>query len=161
MPILLEAGVMDLQKIAQAAKLVAQGHRQCKVAQQLGVHDSTISRALQTQTAKDIIDGIRDRIIKQTIPKAADNIAYAIHAYQAEDTSAQVREHGFKGSTALLSAIGILPSHTPSVLIQQVIQGDQIQITPELAQSIRDGWGDVDRPVDNPSYQPDPQTTDG
>ncbi|MCK9518442.1 MAG: helix-turn-helix domain-containing protein [Dehalococcoidia bacterium] len=156
---------MELQEIAQAAKLVAKGTRQRKVAQAMGVHESTISRALQTQTAKDIIDGIRDRIIKQTIPKAADNITYAIQAYQAEDTSAQVREHGFKGSTALLSAIGILPSHTPSVLIQQVIQGDAITITPELAQSIRDGWSaqaiDVDSPVDNTSLCIDSNTRNG
>ena len=152
---------MNNSQIAQAAKLLAKGKKQVKIAQEFGVHESTISRALQTQTAKDIIEGIRDRIVRQAIPQAADNLTYAVNAYQAEGTSDQIREHGFKGSRDLLAAVGIIPTHTQSVMIQQIInESTNIAATPEslslLARAMGlqqvDGAIDaeiVDNPVDN------------
>ena len=156
---------MNNTQIAQAAKLLAKGKKQVKIAQEFGVHESTISRALQTQTAKDIIEGIRDRIVRQAIPQAADNLTYAVNAYQAEGTSDQIREHGFKGSRDLLAAVGIIPTHTQSVMIQQIINDTtNVAATPESlsllaramglkqVESVADQVIDcqtVDNPVDN------------
>lgn len=150
---------MTPEQIATTAALTAAGIPHRQVAKQIGASPSAVMRA--KQSARELIESIRDDLIHSTAATAADNIKHAVKAYKDKDSDSQLRDHGYKASQKLLETIGILPSHTPSVLIQQVIQGDQIQITPELAQSIRDGWGDVDRPVDNPSYQPDPQTTDG
>ena len=158
MPILPEAGVTP-EQIATTAALTAAGKPIREITGLVGSSKSAVHRA--QQSAREIIEQIRDDLIHSTAATAADNIKHAVKAYKDKDSDSQLRDHGYKASQKLLETIGILPSHTPSVLIQQVIQGDQIQITPELAQSIRDGWGDVDRPVDNPSYQPDPKITDG
>jgi hypothetical protein len=165
MPILPEAGVTP-EQIATTAALTAAGQSRRDVAGRLGVGKSSVQRA--TQSAREIIEAIRDDLIHTTAKTAADNIRHAIKAYKDKASDTQLREHGFKASNRMLETIGIYPAHAPSVLVQQIIQGNAVQITPELAQSIRDGWGDagrqvidVDRPVDNPSYQPDPQTTDG
>jgi len=162
MPILPEADVTP-EQIATTAALTAAGKPIREITGLVGSSKSAVHRA--QQSAREIIEQIRDDLIHTTAKTAADNIRHAIKAYKDKASDTQLREHGYKASTKMLETIGLLPSHTPSVLIQQVIQGDQIQITPELAQSIRDGWSaqaiDVDSPVDNPSYQPDPQTTDG
>ena len=153
---------MTPEQIATTAALTAAGKPIREITGLVGSSKSAVHRA--QQSAREIIEAIRDDLIHSTAATAADNIKHAVKAYKDKDSDSQLRDHGYKASQKLLETIGILPSHTPSVLIQQVIQGDQIQITPELAQSIRDGWSaqaiDVDSPVDNPSYQPDPQTTD-
>lgn len=162
MPILPEAGVTP-EQIATTAALTAAGQSRRDVAGRLGVGKSSVQRA--TQSAREIIEAIRDDLIHTTAKTAADNIRHAIKAYKDKASDSQLRDHGYKASQKLLETIGILPSHTPSVLIQQVIQGDQIQITPELAQSIRDGWAaqarDVDNPVDNTSLCIDSNTRNG
>jgi len=156
---------LNNSQIAQAAKLLAKGKKQVKIAQEFGVHESTISRALQTQTAKDIIEGIRDRIVRQAIPQAADNLTYAVNAYQTEGTSDQIREHGFKGSRDILAAVGIIPTHTQSVMIQQIINDTtNVAATPESLSLLARAMGlrqvestadqvidcqTVDNPVDN------------
>lgn len=157
---------MTPEQIATTAALTAAGKPIREITGLVGSSKSAVHRA--QQSAREIIEAIRDDLIHSTAATAADNIKHAIKAYKDKDSDSQLREHGFKASTRMLETIGIYPAHAPSILVQQIIQGDAITITPELAQSIRDGWGDagrqvidVDRPVDNPSYQPDPQTTDG
>ena len=142
---------MTPEQIATTAALTAAGKPIREITGLVGSSKSAVHRA--QQSAREIIEQIRDDLIHSTAATAADNIKHAVKAYKDKDSDSQLRDHGYKASQKLLETIGILPSHTPSVLIQQVIQGDQIQITPELAASIRDGWSaqaiDVDNPVDN------------
>ena len=154
---------MTPEQTATVAALTAAGLPRRIVAAHLGTSTSSVQRA--TKSAREIIAQIRDDLIHSTAAQAADNIKHAVKAYKDKDSDTQLREHGYKASTKMLETIGILPSHTPSVLIQQVIQGDAITITPELASSIRDGWSaqaiDVDSPVDNTSLCIDSNTRNG
>ena len=126
---------MTPEQIATAAALTAAGQSRRAVAAQLGTSSSSVQRA--KQSAREIIEQIRDDLIQTTATPAASNIKHAIQAYKAKDADTQLREHGFKASNRMLETIGIYPAHTPSVLVQQIIQGNAVQITPELAASIR------------------------
>ena len=108
----------------------------------IGVSDATASRRLSRPELRDLVEQIQQRTIAQALPQAADNITHAISSYRAPrtvqatlpdgstdiipnpDVDAQLREHGYKASLEILRATGILPSHTPSVLIQQIFHAE-------------------------------------
>ena len=154
---------MTPEMIAQAAAQTAAGLPRRQVAANLGTSTSSVQRA--TKSAKDIIEAIRDDLINHTARQSADNIKHAITAYRNKDSDSQLREHGYKASTRMLETIGIYPSHTPSVLIQQIINDTtNVAATPESLSLLARAMGlrqvestadqvidcqTVDNPVDN------------
>jgi len=149
MCILLEATIMTPENIAKTAALTAAGMPLRTIAEKIGTSVTSVHRA--KQSAKDIIEAIRDDLINHTAKQSADNIKHAITAYRNKDSDSQLREHGYKASTRMLETIGIYPSHTPSVLIQQIINDTtNVAATPEslslLARAM--GINQVDQPID-------------
>jgi hypothetical protein len=154
---------MTPENIAKTAALTAAGMPHRQVAAQIGASPSAVMRA--RQSAKDIIEAIRDDLINHTAKQSADNIKHAITAYRNKDSDSQLREHGYKASTRMLETIGIYPSHTPSVLIQQIINDTtNVAATPESLSLLARAMGlrqvestadqvidcqTVDNPVDN------------
>ena len=154
---------MTPENIAKTAVLTAAGMPHRQVAAQIGASPSAVMRA--KQSAKDIIEAIRDDLINHTAKQSADNIKHAITAYRNKDSDSQLREHGYKASTRMLETIGIYPSHTPSVLIQQIINDTtNVAATPESLSLLARAMGlrqvestadqvidcqTVDNPVDN------------
>jgi hypothetical protein len=154
---------MTPENIAKTAALTAAGQPLRAIAEKLGTSVTSVHRA--KQSAKDIIEAIRDDLINHTARQSADNIKHAITAYRNKDSDSQLREHGYKASTRMLETIGIYPSHTPSVLIQQIINDTtNVAATPESlsllaramglkqVESVADQVTDcqtVDNPVDN------------
>ena len=82
-----------------------------EIAQAEGVNHSTISRRLSTDELKEYIETARANLISESIPKALENIKHGIEAYQDENTSTQLKEHGYKSSIRLAEEANIL---TPS-----------------------------------------------
>ena len=154
---------MTPENIAKTAALTAAGQPLRAIAEKLGTSVTSVHRA--KQSAKDIIEAIRDDLIHHTAAISADNIKHAIASYRSKDSDAQLREHGYKASTRMLETIGIYPSHTPSVLIQQIInESTNIAATPESLSLLARAMGlrqvestadqvidcqTVDNPVDN------------
>lgn len=153
---------MTPENIAKTAALTAAGMPHRQVAAQIGASPSAVMRA--KQSAKDIIEAIRDDLIHHTAKQSADNIKHAIKAYKDKASDSQLREHGYKASTRMLETIGIYPSHTPSILIQQIInESTNIAATPESLTLLARALGlrqpeqdnqvidcdSVDNPVDN------------
>ena len=112
---------------------------------------TTTHRRLQRPEVKALIERIQAELIETSVPIAADNIKHAVEKYKEPATTItvtdkkgntkelpyvdeQLREHGFKASQRLLESVGILPSHTPSVLIQQIFNQNDPQIGQELGQ---------------------------
>ena len=124
----------------QLAEQRAEGLPLHEIARQNGFHESTASRKLQKPEIKALVERIQAELIKTSIPQAAENIRHAVEQYKPQaalptnQRDSQLREHGFKASQRLLESVGILPSHTPSVLIQQIFNQNDPQIGQELGQ---------------------------
>ena len=96
-----------------------------------GLDHSTIHHHAQKPTVKAQIERINNRIMTEAAETAADNIIHAVKQYkqgavikaltksgEAIDLpDSQLREHGFKSSNNLLMAMGIFPSHSPTIMI--------------------------------------------
>jgi hypothetical protein len=121
----------DLATVSTMAVLAANGATTRTIEAQVGYDHTTVSRALHTPPAKAIIEAIQARIINEAITQGADNIIHAVTSYKSippngEGADPQLREHGYKASMELLRSIGILPSHSTSVFIQQIFQGSRV-----------------------------------
>jgi hypothetical protein len=57
----------------------------------------------------------------EIIEPAYNNIQYAIQQYKTTEDE-QIREHGFKASTKMLEGIGIFPSHSTSLVVNNIYQ---------------------------------------
>jgi hypothetical protein len=108
----------------------------CKIAQSIGVHESTVSRALQKPEIQLQIAKIKAQLLDQAAQQSADNIIYAVQGYKqgirGDDgkIDTQLRDHGYKASVNILQSIGLLPSHTAPTLIQ--INANNIQLSPQM-----------------------------
>lgn len=97
-------------------------------------------KRLQHPEIKAMVEAIQADLIATSIPQAADNIRHAVDQYRpqaalpADQRDTQLREHGFKASQRLLESIGILPTHTQSIVFQQLIQGNQITLGADITQ---------------------------
>jgi hypothetical protein len=81
-----------------------------------------------------MVEDIQERMVSQALPRAVDNITYAIDSYQTAKDDPQLREHGYKASIATMQAANVLPSNSPSVYIQQIFATGDVHLTQELTQ---------------------------
>ena len=98
----------------------------------VGLDHSNVGRKLNTEQIKSLIDQLNHNLINTSLQTATENIQLAIDQYKPQaqakpkDRDSQLREHGFKASQRILEAVGILPSHAPSVMIQNIYNGNTI-----------------------------------
>jgi hypothetical protein len=134
---------MTQDMAVQIASRIAAGDTQRAIAADFGCHESNISHLKKSNAfIRPIIDNIHSKLISRSSSIAAFNIHKNIVDYlklkPGEDD--QRRDHGYKASVKLLEAIGILPSQSPSILIQQIFQTTN-NIT--LSDTIASQLGDV------------------
>ncbi len=111
----------------------------------IGVSDSTATRRLQKPQMKALVERLHTELIDSSLAQSRDNIRHAINVYRTTPKDdPQLREHGWKASNKMLESVGIFPSHTPSVLIQNIFnEGDTVTVSAELSQLgefLRDRW---------------------
>jgi hypothetical protein len=97
-------------------------------------HRSVAYRKLSRPELKEIVESIQEDFVSKSVPEAAENIVYAIKAYKDKDSDTQLREHGFKASQRALEMVGILPSHTPSLYVQQIFNHTDVHTSVEVNQ---------------------------
>jgi hypothetical protein len=118
-----------------------------KIANQNGFDVSTASRKLSKPELQAYLDKLQIELINNTLPIAAENIHHAIGKYKSGATikaltkdgqeielpDSQLRDHGFKASLRVLESTGLLNSHAPSVIFQQIINDNSQHIHLEEA----------------------------
>ena len=121
---------------------------------EVGIDHSTVGRKLNHPEVKQYIESLHAQLISESLGTAAANIQMAVDQYRpqaelpADQRDGQLREHGFKASQRLLESVGILPSHAPSVMIQQIFNGNTI-VSQDLGKLLSGMFaGPVSDPVD-------------
>jgi hypothetical protein len=135
----------------------AAGRPMQDIAQSIGCHHSTVSRRLSKSDLKTMVEDIQERTISQALPQAADNITHVIEVYRTpkhvkddagnyvvdedgervinpEYPDSLMREHGYRASVMVLQSVGILPSHTQSVVYQQINAAGDVHVSAEVDQ---------------------------
>jgi len=114
------------------AELRAAGESLEKIGKATGVPLTTTARRLGRPEMRAVVEAIQAELIAETVPQAADNIRHAVMSYKEKDSDAQLRDHGYKASQRVLEAVGVLASHTPSVLVQQIYNAADAETSQDL-----------------------------
>ena len=131
----------------QIAEERVQGLTLQEISSPRGLHESTISKKLSKPELQNYLDKLQIELINNTLPIAAENIHHAINKYKSGATikaltkdgqeielpDSQLRDHGFKASLRVLESTGLLNSHAPSVIFQQIINDNSQHIHLEEA----------------------------
>lgn len=112
----------------EIAKALAGKVSQQKIADQLGVSQSTISRLASRDDVKAMIEQETIRLLG-SVPQAVDNIADLVNE-MPQMTSVKEKELAFKASRKVLEAAGILNSASPSLSVVNIVQRNSIVLTP-------------------------------
>lgn len=104
----------------------ANGETMQKIANKNGCDVSTISRKLQKPEIKALVERVQSQVVEETAQTVADNLIHLIRNYKSQSCESKASEiekaHGFKATERIAEAIGILPSHTPSIIINRLNQ---------------------------------------
>jgi hypothetical protein len=119
------------QSLAKIVAMSAAGLPQQIIADDLGVARTTIGRTIDKNALQTKVNEVRDRLLNQFLPTAADNIAYCVNSFK-ETKDKQIQYFGYKASEKVLESVGLFPSHAPSVLIQQVFNQQSIHVHPVI-----------------------------
>lgn len=159
--------------ISSVAAHLAAGGTQKAIANQLGVDPATTCRIANKPATKELINQIHNDIIAQALAPAKDGIIKLIQDYykpydteldpvtgQQKKTalSLQRKDHGFKAINRLLESVGVFPSHSTSVLIQQIFASGSFDV-PEVVKQLLGQITHND--MDQGSYLASEGTTDG
>ncbi len=142
---------MTTDQQAEIIKQSAQNIPIRTIGENVGLHNSTISKIQHQPDIKARIEAIHNQVINEAVQESADNIIHAVKSYRNKTIKKdpQLREHGFKASNIVLQAIGILPSHAPSPMIINIMQAGNTYISPVVTEMLSK-MGAVDKPVDIP-----------
>ncbi len=136
---------MDTRQIETIVQGAIAGASTRAIGADIGMHHSVVAKKLHDPAIRARIETMQLRAIEEHADIVFSNMDHAIRAYQAAskpvsimdkagritttmEYDEQLREHGFKYGMALMQGIGILPSHAPSVFIQQINQSNTVNI---------------------------------
>jgi len=144
---------MDAHKIALIAEQAAMGVPQAKIAEQVGIDQSNVSRAINRDEIRQRIEEVQARVYSEFLSTAVSNIGHAITNYQkpgkkikktikevtteTEEFDEQLREHGYKASVEVLKGAGIFPTQVQSIYITQINQTNITQVPPVIADLLK------------------------
>ena len=113
-------------------ELAAAGHAHSFIGNAVGLHQTTITRTLQKPEIAARIEKLQNKVADQYMEDAVENFGHAITSYRklGPKDDFQLREHGFKASVEICRSIGILPSHAPSIMVQNVLNVSQTVNSP-------------------------------
>jgi hypothetical protein len=125
-----------LQDATIIAEMRMNGATCREIAKQTGIHFTTIARRLTgTGETKAFLDKLQSALTGRALARAYANLDHSIHAYLKPDTSEPERERGFKASIKVLEAHGLLPTHSPSIFVQNQLN-IQISETPAVVNEL-------------------------
>ncbi len=110
-PIIREKVVRDL----------ALGRNKAEIAREVGLSRSQVSRYSQREDVREELESLFIRLV-EVAPDAVSNIKTLVKGMKTlprRDTKA--RELAYKASLKVLEGIGILPSQSPTVLVQNIV----------------------------------------
>jgi hypothetical protein len=105
------------------------GRSQTEIAQIAGVSQQAVSKTLSKPDIKGMIEGVQTGFITANARRAAGNITQIIHSTRAED-----KELRLKYSAEVARGIGILPTQTQSVFVQNIFNHLDVHISAEVNQ---------------------------
>ncbi|HHT9145684.1 MAG TPA: hypothetical protein ACFYD4_08415 [Candidatus Wunengus sp. YC61] len=134
----------------EIAEARAKGQTLQEIANTHGLDPSVPCRRLQRPEMIELVERLHADLINTSLDTSIDNLRHVVKVYQTTPKDdPQLREHGYKTSVRIAESVGILPSRTPSTLVQQIYnQSGDITITTELdqlSQFLRHQWS-VDAP---------------
>jgi predicted transcriptional regulator len=112
----------------EIAKALAGKVSQQKIADQLGVSQSTISRLASRDDMKALIEQETIRLLG-SVPQAVDNLTDLVNE-MPQMTNVKEKELAFKASRKVLEAAGILNSASPSLSVVNIVQRNSIVLSP-------------------------------
>lgn len=117
---------------AAVVKGLIEGKSQDEIAEQVGVHQSTVSRFVTNDEIKAIIKQANQDLL-DVVPIAVENVKGLVRDMQALPMKDHKnRELSYKASKKVLESTGILPAHTQSIFVQQTLNQRNIFLHPEV-----------------------------
>jgi hypothetical protein len=108
----------------QIAEMSLQGIPNTEIAKSIGVHPGSVARAKNRPALKALIESVQQQVIGDNIQSIAGTIGRLVRRYDANtcenDNDKIEKQHGFRLIERLSEGIGILPSHTQSVFVQNI-----------------------------------------
>ena len=125
-----------------------------KIANDHGMNVSTACRKLQKPELRAYLEEIQERLIHRSLEASVENIAYAVDYYrspgekvtvsrkdgstcQVSQKNEQLMDHGYKASVKICESVGILPSHTQSQVIVNILNQGTVQISPAITRVLQ------------------------
>lgn len=156
---------MDTEQLAIITSRTIEGIPACKIAQDLGVHESTISRAKKQPDIKAKVEAGINQLINRGLKPAVNTLcrAAALGNTKSITTTPDLFKISVDASNRIISHIS---GSGPQTVINQLIysQGTRSELTPESIQMVQRALGlsasasqdgdvidlsPVDNPVDN------------
>lgn len=126
---------------------IASGKPQGQIALENNLSRKTVNQYASKPDIRAKIEAIQARLANEAYTAVADNLIGAVKAYKTlkGDTpeTMQRRDHGFKASVKVAESMGILPSHSQSILVQQVFNTQNNFISPNVARLLEIADADI------------------
>ena len=133
------------------AEARASGATLVEIGEQNGIAKSTVHLRLEKPELKEHLENIQLTTIQQNAQTAADNLTYLIQGYRNNKCrSHQTRiekSHGARLTERMCEGIGILPSHSPSSVVIQIMAQGNTYISPQITQILQQIEGKADGTV--------------
>ncbi len=160
----------DPVRVQALARMRAAGQGVRTIADQLGCSHPTVVRSLQRQDVKQLIADIHAEMMIDAPQNAARNLRKLIADYPTL-SEGQTKEHAFKASVKMLESIGVLPSHAPSQVTVNILNAENVNVSPvvvnvlrqigaSLSGDVHNGDSDSGVDADRETIDVDPDVTD-
>ena len=105
-----------------------------EIATQTQVSRQTIAKTLNKPRLQTLIETQRDKLLNDFLPTASNNIKHCLDSFRTPgQKDKQLQYFGYKASEKVLEAVGIFTSHSPSIMVQQIYNNQQIHVHPVIA----------------------------
>jgi uncharacterized protein YjiS (DUF1127 family) len=115
---------------AEVIKRIAVGESQSRIAGDVGLHRSQVSRFARREDIKPFIEQEQLKLL-EAVPDAVENLRGLVRGMKnipAKETKR--RELAYKASNDLLKAVGIMPAQTQAPLIKNIYNDNRLIISP-------------------------------
>jgi len=118
-----------------------------EIARATGVNRRTVADYANKPDIKAKIEAVQARLANEAYEQVATNLVEAVkdvrRLEEPDPVSMQRRDQGFKASVKIAESMGILPSHSQSILVQQVFNTQVNHITPNVARLLEIANADI------------------
>jgi transcriptional regulator with XRE-family HTH domain len=142
----------------EVARAIAGGHSQQEIAKSLGVNQSTISRIVNKDDVKALIENETLKLL-EAVPQAVENIKDLVKEMpEIPKKEIKRRELAYKASAEVLKTAGMLPTPIQSQTLINIIRTGDI-FTGPLLEKLKEKLGvEIARLLENETGYEDPET---